>query len=337
MSVFTDACSTTGGHLIRASFFKEPARLRQAVAFHCCVQSRCHRHSCEMTSVKLIVTHPGSSHKDEFLACSVLLALYAVPVFRREPGLEDLQNPECCVVDVGHQHDPALNNYDHHQFPKDYPPTCSLSLVLQSLDLYDDALEFCDWLKTAEWFDCRGPVSTSQWLGVAVGTLSKLVSPIDLSLLRRFSLLSRLEPGEPLWEIMRMVGADLLDYLRQMRARLNYIATHAKIWNLEIGGDPAKVLFLPRGEPNSEDSSLGIDRYIEMNGLSGQVIGVVTPDRRGNGYGLARYRDNARLDFTRIAQHPKVHFAHARGFVAKTSSADVAELKQLVTLSGAPY
>jgi hypothetical protein len=289
-----------------------------------------------MSSVTSIVTHPGSSHKDEFLACSVLLAIHAVPLYRREPSEEDLQSPECCVVDVGHQHDPALNNFDHHQFPKDYPPTCSLSLVLQSLDLYDDALEFCDWLKTAEWFDCRGPMSTSQWLGVSLGTLSKLVSPVDLSLLRRFSAVSSLQAGEPLWEVMRMVGGDLLDYLRQMRARLDYIAAHAEIWTLEVGGEPAKVLFLPRGEPHSEDSSMGIDRFIEMNGLGGQVIAMVTPDRRGSGYGMSRYRDSPRLDFSRISGHPSVHFAHARGFVAKTSSADVRELKQLIMLSGMP-
>ncbi len=289
-----------------------------------------------MSSVTSIVTHPGSSHKDEFLACSVLLAVHAVPIYRREPTQEDLQDSRCCVVDVGHQHDSALRNFDHHQFSKDHPPTCALSLVLQSLGLYEDALQFCEWLKTAEWFDCRGPMHTGQWLGVSVGVLSKLVSPIDLSLLKRFSCVSRLDAGDPLWEVMRMIGADLLDYLRHMRTRLDFIAKHAEVWTLEIKGEPAKILFLPRTEQHSEDSSMGVDRFLETRGLSDQVIGIVTPDRRGVGYGLARYRDNARLDFTRIAEHPQVHFAHARGFVAKTSSADVEELKELVILAGTP-
>jgi len=289
-----------------------------------------------MSSVTSIVTHPGSSHKDEFLACSVLLAIHAVPVYRREPTQNDLQDSRCCVVDAGHQHDPSLRNFDHHQFPRDHPPTCSLSLVLQSLGLYEDALQFCEWLKTAEWFDCRGPMHTGQWLGVSVGILSKLVSPIDLSLLKRFSCVSLLDAGDPLWEVMRMIGGDLLDYLRHMRTRLDFIAKHSEIWTLEIKGEPAKILFLPRTEQHSEDSSMGVDRFLETNGLSDQVIGIVTPDRRGTGYGLARYRDNARLDFTRISEHPRVHFAHARGFVAKTSCADVEELKELIVLAGTP-
>jgi len=177
---------------------------------------------------------------------------------------------------------------------------------------------------------------TGQWLGVSVGILSKLVSPIDLSLLKRFSCVFHLDAGDPLWEVMRMIGADLLDYLRHMRTRLDFIAKHAEIWTLEIKGEPAKILFLPRTEQHSEDSSMGVDRFLETNGLSDQVIGIVTPDRRGVGYGLARYRDNARLDFTRIAEHPQVHFAHARGFVAKTSCADVEELKELIVLAGMP-
>ena len=37
-----------------------------------------------------IVTHPGGAHKDEFLACCVLLAEHAVPLFRREPSEADL-------------------------------------------------------------------------------------------------------------------------------------------------------------------------------------------------------------------------------------------------------
>jgi hypothetical protein len=159
---------------------------------------------------------------------------------------------------------------------------------------------------------------------------------MDLSLLKRFSAVSKLEAGEPLWEVMRMMGSDLLDYLKHMRTRLDFIAHNAEIWTLRIGGEPASVLFLPRSETPSEDSAMGVDRYLEMNGLADAVIAIVTPDRRGLGYGLSRYRDNPRLDFTRISDHPKVHFAHARGFVAKTSSVDIEELKALVVRAGTP-
>jgi hypothetical protein len=39
------------------------------------------------------------------------------------------------------------------------------------------------------------------------------------------------------------------------------------------------------------------------------------------------------LDFTRIGDCEDVHFAHARGFVAKTSATDSGRLKELLRLS----
>jgi hypothetical protein len=48
---------------------------------------------------------------------------------------------------------------------------------------------------------------------------------------------------------------------------------------------------------------------------------------------LSRHRDHPRLDFTRITAEPDVHFAHLRGFVAKTSATDPRRLRQLLTLA----
>ena len=287
-----------------------------------------------MNPIDSILTHPGSAHKDEFLACCVLLALYPVPISRREPSPEDLANPGIAVVDVGLTHDPALSNYDHHQFPKDHPPACSLTLVLQALGLYEDAKQFCRWLEPTEWFDCRGPGGTARWLGVERDVLDKLISPIDITLLRHFALSPELKPGEPLWEIMRMVGGDLLEYLRTLRARIEFLGRHAEIWDLELAGSPARVLFIPRTDPMPEEPGYGIDQFIESRDLTESIVGLVYPDRRGAGYGLSRFRDNARLDFTQIADQPEVHFAHARGFVAKTSANDPLRLRELIIHSG---
>lgn len=284
--------------------------------------------------IETILTHPGGAHKDEFLACSVLLALHPVPVVRREPVREDLVNPSICVVDVGHEHEPARNNFDHHQLPKDHPPTCSLSLVLQHLGLYEDARQFCEWLEPAEWFDCRGLVTTGDWLGVTPEVLTKLNSPIDITLLRRFAQIKRIERGDPLWEVMKMIGEDLLEYVKSMRARLDFIARHAEIWELSLGGHTGKILFLPRTEPLTGEPSLGIDQFVQSRNLTDEIIGTVYPDRRSTGYGLSRFRDNPRLDFTQIAAEADVHFAHARGFVAKTSSHEINRLKELVRMAG---
>jgi hypothetical protein len=287
-----------------------------------------------MTPFTTLLTHPGSAHKDEFLACCVLLALHPVPIVRREPTASDLSDPQIAVVDVGHEHDPARNNFDHHQLPKDHAPTCSLSLVLQHLGIYADARQFCEWLEPAEWFDCRGPISTAKFLGVDRNALPKLNSPIDITLLRRFALADRIEPTAPLWAIMHMIGEDLLDYVRTLRTRLDFIAQHAQVWELVLRGERAQILFLPRTDPLPDEPSMGLERYIEAQNLAGKIVGTVAPDRRSTGYGLSRFQDNPRLDFTRIADAPGVHFAHARGFVAKTSLTDHAHLKALLVRAG---
>jgi hypothetical protein len=286
-----------------------------------------------MAPYTTILTHPGSAHKDEFIACCILLAHASAPIIRREPVEADLADPATLVLDVGHRHEPALNNLDHHQLPRDHAPTCSISLVLQALDLYADAREFCDWLEPAEWFDCRGPNETARWLGVEREIVSKLNSPIDGTLLRRFAAAARHAPGEPLWEIMRFVGADILGYLRGLRQRLDAITRQAERWPLSYasGADTGlEILFLPRTDPPVDDPSAGLDRYLAGAGLLGRVIATVYPDRRSTGYGLSRVRDDARLDFTQVAAEPDVHFAHAGGFVAKTTATAPARLRELV-------
>ncbi len=286
-----------------------------------------------MADIKFLVTHPGGAHKDEFLACCVLLASNPVRIERREPTSADLIDPSICVLDVGHLHDPALRNFDHHQFSKDHPPTCTLSLVLKDLGLYDDARAFCEWLEPTEWFDSRGPNKTAKWLSVDREVLNKLNSPIDLTLLRRFAGSTLLSPGEPLWEVMRMVGTDMIDFVNSMRSRLDFIDRHVEFWSLGNEEDLAQFLFLPRTDPLPDEPSAGLDQYLVSKELTADVVGLVYPDRRGEGYGLSRFRDNARLDLTRIASHNKVHFAHANGFVAKTSATEIEELKSLLTQS----
>jgi Uncharacterised protein family (UPF0160) len=280
-----------------------------------------------------ILTHPGGSHKDEFLACCLLLAEHAVPISRREPTPDDLADATTAVVDVGHEHAPERGNFDHHQFPKDHPPVCALSLVLQHLGVYEDARQFCDWLEPAEWFDTRGPIETARWLGVARETLFKLNSPIDTTLLRRFAGVSELHPGQPLWEVMKWIGEDLLSYLKNLRERLDAVAKMAEFWEIKTPRGAFKVLFMPRTEPMPDEPSAGLGRFLKGHPEGQDVVALVYPDRRGGGYGLSRHDDHPGVDFTRIQDCEGVHFAHARGFVAKTSATQPLRLRELLEQS----
>ena len=276
-----------------------------------------------------VVTHPGGAHKDDFLACAVLLTQAPVAIERRDPTDADLNDPLVAVVDIGNEHSDTLHNFDHHQFPRDHMPTCALSLVLQHLGIYEDAREYCSWLEVAEWFDCRGPMDTAEWLGMDRETLGKLNSPLDITLLRRFAAQTEHKPGEPIWEVMRMIGQDLVDHVTSLRERIDFVAQHAEVWEF----DGFKALYMPRTEPLPDEASSGLGYHVEKLGLEEEIIALVYPDSRGTGYGLRRFNDDPRMEFTQINAEEDVHFTHARGFIAKTSSGDAERLKELLRRS----
>jgi len=283
-------------------------------------------------NVRYILTHPGSAHKDDFLACSILSDVHQVGIVRREPTEEELDDPRVCVVDVGGRHEPELMNFDHHQFPRDSTPACALTLVLQHLGVYEEARRFCEWLEPAEWFDTRGPVETADWLGVERETLSKLNSPIDVTVLRRFAMCDKLNPGEPLWTIMQFIGEDTLGYVRSLADRMRFISKNIEVWDIP-GGDGAKAVFLSRTTPMPKDPSMGLARYVDESEFSADITALIYPDRRGEGYGLSRFNDHSSMEFTRVEKEDDVHFAHARGFLAKTSASDPERLLELLGLA----
>ena len=285
-------------------------------------------------SIRLIITHPGGAHKDDFLACSLMVSVHGVPIVRRDPSEQELDDPSVCIIDVGGRHEPEKNNFDHHQFPRDHTPTCALSLILQHLGMYEDAQMFCDWLEPAEWFDCRGPQKTAEWLGVPRDVVGKLNSPIDISMLRRFAKLtpdSELHAGDPIYELMCYIGGDLLEYLKSVRSKLDSISAHVERWEVTSGGECFDVLFLPRTESAMDDASGSLARYIMVNELHEQIAAIAYPDSRGEGFGLARFNDHPRIDFTRVESAGDVHFAHNSGFLCKTSATELERLKEILS------
>ena len=279
---------------------------------------------------KLAITHPGGAHKDEVLAACVVIARDGCPVVRREPTEGELADPEVAVLDIGGRHEPALGNFDHHQFDRSHPPTCSLSLVLDALDLYEDASKFCDWLETAERFDSRGPNRTAEWLEVPRRAISRLSSPIDGTLLRRFAADAVHEPGEVVYEFMKLVGEDLLEYLRSVREDLDAMEERVERWSIVAGGDTIETLFVARTGDTIENPSGGLTRYARHSGLGETLGAIVYPDSRGSGYGIGRYEDDPRLDFSQIEGEDDVHFAHASGFMCKTTATDRERLQELI-------
>ena len=260
----------------------------------------------------------------------MLIAKYGAPVFRREPTERELDDAEVAIVDIGGRHEPERMNFDHHHFPREHPPTCALSLVFEQLGLYEDAKQFCDWLETAEWFDSRGPQKTAKWLGVPRKAISQLNSPIDITLLRRFASRSEVAADDPLHTFMGFVGEDLLEFLRLARARIDFVSKHHERWSIEVADETVEAVFLPRTEPLADEPSTAVGSFVRSEGLGDTIAAVVYPDRRGDGYGIARYEDHPQLDFCRVGDQPDVPFAHKSGFMCKTSATDPDRLKALI-------
>ena len=283
--------------------------------------------------IKKIITHPGGAHKDEFLACCVLLANDSVSILRQEATDQELRDPQVVVVDVGHRHEPQLNNFDHHQFPRDAEPTCSLSLVLSKLGIYEDARSFCPWLEVAEWFDCRGPNDTADWLGLDREVVGKLNSPIDITILQGFAKQTEHNPGEPIWEVMQMIGKELVEYITGLRGRIDEVSKIEEVWDLKHGDEEFKVIFAPRTDPSIEEVSGALGWRVKELGLEDEVYVMVYPDGRGQGYGMKRFNDREEIDFSRIEKESDVRFAHARGFIAKVEAVGIDRLKELIMKS----
>ena len=240
------------------------------------------------------------------------------------------------VLDVGGEHESVRLNFDHHQFPRDHIPTCALSLVLQHLGIYEDAREFCPWLEVAEWFDCRGPKDTAEWLEMDRDTLAKLNSPLDITLLKNFAAQTEHHPGEPVWEVMRMIGRDLVEFITNLRSQLNEVSQFTEVWNLKQDKEEFKVLFLPRISSLPEGASDVLGYQVRALGLEEEIIAILSPDSRGQGYGMRRFNDDARMDFSKVEGEADVHFAHARGFIAKTSAVDKERLQEMLIQSYQP-
>jgi len=201
---------------------------------------------------------------------------------------------------------------------------------LQDMGLYEDALSFCAWLKTAELLDTRGPNETAKLMGIPRTALNELNSPIDVTLLNRFANQASLTPEEPIYQVMCMVGEDIVNFVRSLRERLDFLKQHGQWWTIETDSDLILALFLPQDKAIANDPSFGLYAFIAEQEKEDLVHALVYPDRRGSGFSLTRYEDCPRLNFSQIESQDDVRFAHKRGFVAKVEATEVGRLQELL-------
>lgn len=264
--------------------------------------------------IEKVVVHPGSAHRDDFI--SIALILGSVPgsciqIERRDPTEEDLKNPSVLVVDQGREHNPDLNNYDHHHFSQDKEPACSITLILMALECYEEALIAWHWLKPTEFQDVRGPNLLAKELNLPGGgdvLLSINSSPVEGHMLNVFQKQRIIEPGDFLFDFFEEMGQSLIKGLSSIMERLEDLKKNVAIY--EICG--LKVI----------DNS-----YISKDNHPGRGMGIyrkkfhpdaqvsISSDKRGDGISMTRTNDDGIIDFRKIQGKPGVRFAHGSGFM----------------------
>ena len=96
------------------------------------------------------------------------------------------------------------------------------------------------------------------------------------------------------------IGSELVTYLTTLRSRIDRAAEVEQLWILGDGDDAFRVLFAPRIDPPIEEVSGALGWRVRELGLEEEVVALVYPDGRGEGYGMRRYDDSPVVDFSRL-------------------------------------
>ena len=289
------------------------------------------------------IIHPGQAHNDDVLAAAFAQILQDdedyLPLHRREPTEEELNNPNVLVLDVGMRHEPELSNYDHHQLPDDHDPECALSLLLKhrAPELHA-ALMLTAWYPSLIEIDSKGPFAWAAARGLDTFPFG-LVGAIDGPVKALFEsmgpddILGRpLQDSSEVWPLWLLahIATNHVSYAQKLLSSFRLIEEIAE--PVEVEG-VAGVLF-----DSTEVAAMQQwrDRTLEKEGL--ELAFSISRDDRGGGWSLYRFNDDPGIDFSKhiITLKPKpeyvegVSFSHPGGFISKTEDLSKEELLKLV-------
>lgn len=259
-----------------------------------------------------IVVHPGKSHFDERLATALALAAnnVVVPVYRREPSREEIEDCNVLVLDIGGENTDWWNAFDHHQLERTAPAACAFSLVAEALGVASDLEAFFGWFATWRQIDSKGPFAWAKANGIDWGVASTLLNPENDLVAEWWEEATGDTPvDEALVRRLKKQGEKILTAAERFRS----FCERADQWDHpEFSG--VRVMDFTWADAN-EALDFG-DAYAKARGITGGIL--VSRDNRGPGLALFRRNDDPRVDFSVLDGNSLVTFAHKGGFIAKT-------------------
>lgn len=268
-----------------------------------------------MSEIKHIVTHGGQAHVDETLACALLAHCATVPIFRRNPTPEELEDRMVVVLDIGGIYDPAKNNFDHHQGGEAVEGKTSLRLLLEHIFPYEPLDDVFPWLKTVDRMDCYGPMAVAKEKGFqSPGQLfSAQLNPIGQILVELFGENDFHGLYGECYFLLQHIGKVLVRQLSTFRTRQEHLALKTRTVDVK---NVAVLVYEGEGEKNPQE---GLPQFIKAKAPNTGIS--ITPNPRG-GISMFRVDDHPRVDFHRLQGEEGINFIHSNGFLAVLGDGD---------------
>jgi len=270
----------------------------------------------KLINFKYVVTHPGRSHLDERLAVALALASlgHSVPVYRREPSREEVEDCNVLVLDVGGENTDWWNCFDHHQLPREHAPECAFSLVADAIGMKAELEAFYGWFGTWRQIDSKGPFAWAREHGIDWSVASTLLNPENDLIGRWWEEASGETPVDPaLVDRLRKEGERIIAGASKFREFCNEV--HAKGLKLDVDGIPVYDL----RQFDANESLDNGNKLAKADGVRGGVL--VSRDNRGPGDSYYRREDDPKMNFAKCGDKPYAAFAHVGGFILKTKEA----------------
>lgn len=294
--------------------------------------------------MRYIVTHGGRAHLDDVMACALAMADKgpanpegrAVPVFRRDPTVEELEDPQVLCLDVGGRLEPVKGNFDHHQLPRS-DCRCAMKLLAEYIHVpYKVAGRWpwfaeimprvFPWWDTAVMIDQQGPFNAAKAHGLDwTRDVKPFIGPLAAVYLKQF------EDAPSAEERGKFVHATLTAYVDN--ALRQHIDVAANLRWRRVGD--VEVLDLTWCSPKAAADMVESGALPSFDAHSGVAVFVARPRREGEtwsntGLTLTRIGDDMRVDFTKVKDDPAVRFAHAGGFLAQVRERNMDEAIRLI-------
>lgn len=276
--------------------------------------------------ISKIITHSGTAHQDEFLACCLILTMakkqqnFIPEIERRNPTEEELNNPNVWVIDVGGQYDPDKNNFDHHHDPE---LPCSLHLIAEKFGINDSCRSAFDWWDSVDFQDRNGVLKLYQKIigegshdPVNPKNISRFASPISSTVLKIFSQMENvigldveewtnaLLGGDIILELMQQIGKELTSSLHQFEVDSKEVEVQT------LNNEQGTQVALCRKANNVARFKVARQKGCEL---------LVEPDVREPQNFKITAIDGAPFDFRQLAKTENVVFIHNSGFMAVVS------------------